>query len=161
MTTENAQQLDIGRANQLAEELADSVWLATAEWGDFARSSIGLPLTQAVDAIGLQLVLSLGRKSAKEHIQYISNARKYLTPASYWLQRAAKRGLMDPEKAQVLRGQMTALAKLLDQHAHSVMKNKKSSQPEPRPDGQGQVSNENEEGLKATATAESEASVAH
>ncbi len=121
MTTENAQQQNITQANQLAEALADNLWVTTAEWGEFAKSSVALPLTQAVDGIGLQLVMSLGRKSMKEHMQYISNARKLLTPASYWLQRATKRGLIDAEQAQAMRAQMEALAKRLDQHAHSVM----------------------------------------
>ncbi len=129
MTTEkNEQQQNITQANQLAEALADSAWQMTAEWGEFAKSSIGLPLTQALDGIGLQLVMSLGRKSIKEHMQFISNARKYLTPASYWLQRAAKRGLVDTEQAQAMREQMAALAKRLDQHAHSILQSSNEAQ---------------------------------
>ncbi len=134
MTTEenasqqSVQQQNITQANQLAEALADNTWQMTAEWGEFAKSSIGLPLMQAVDGIGLQLVMSLGRKSMKEHMQFISNARKHLTPASYWLQRAAKRGLVDAEQAQAMREQMTALAKRLDQHAHSILQSNSEAQ---------------------------------
>lgn len=120
MTTDNEQQ-HISQANQLAEALADRAWKATAEWGEFAKSTVGLPLIQSVDGIGLQLAMSLGRKSVKEHMQYISLARKSLTPASYWLQRAAKRGLVDGEEAQSIRAQMHELVGALDKHAHLVM----------------------------------------
>lgn len=129
MAMNNEQQQNITKANQLACALADGLWELTAEWGEYAKSSVGLPLIHAVDTIGLQLIMSLGRKSINEHIQHISQARKSLTPASYWLQRAAKRGLVDPEEAQKMNAQMAELARRLDQHAHVVLQagNEKST----------------------------------
>ena len=107
--------------NQMAEQLADSLWKTTAEWGEFAKSSIALPLMRAVDAIGLQLAMSLGRKQVKEHMQHVGNARKSLTPASYWLQRAIQRGLIDQAQAEHFQAQMKTLAKRLDEHAQTVV----------------------------------------
>jgi len=121
MTMENERQQHITAANRQAEQLADRLWTLTAEWGEFAKSSIGLPLTQAADAIGLNLLMSLGHKSVQEHMQYIAHARKRLAPASYWLQRAVKRGLVDPADAQKINAQMTELARRLDQYAQSVL----------------------------------------
>ena len=108
--------------NQKAERLADSLWQLTSEWGDFARSSVGLPLMQAVDSVSVQLALSLGRKPVKEHMQHVSHARRNLTPASYWLQRATIRGLIDQAQAKALVEQMTDLARHLDQHAGNIVK---------------------------------------
>lgn len=99
--------------NQIADQLADTVWKITEQWGEFSRSSVGLPLTRAVDGIGLQLAMSLGRKPVNEHLQHTSNARKHLTPASYWLQRAAARGLIGQEPFRQLADQMADLAKRL------------------------------------------------
>ena len=120
MTEINTQQQGIN-PNHIADQLADTIWKTTAEWGEFAKSSVGLPLTRAVDGIGMQLAMSLGRKSVKEHLQHVSNARKNLTPASYWLQRATTRGLIDQVKAKELVEQMARLAKHLDQHAQTVV----------------------------------------
>jgi len=121
MSKENERQQHITAANQQAEALADRLWTLTAEWGEFAKSSIGLPLTQGVDAIGLNLLMSLGHKSVQEHMQYISHARKRLVPASYWLQRAVKRGLVDAADAQKINTQITELARHLDQYVQLVL----------------------------------------
>ncbi len=121
MTKENERQQHITAANQQAEALADRLWTLTAEWGEFAKSGIGLPLIQAVDAIGLNLLMSLGHKSVQEHMQYISHARKRLAPASYWLQRAVKRGLVDSVDAQKINTQITELARHLDQYVQLVL----------------------------------------
>jgi four helix bundle protein len=121
MTDSNTQQLDVN-PNQLAEQLADTVWKMTAEWGEFAKTSVGLPLTRSIDGIGMQLAMSLGRKSIKEHLQHVTNARKNLTPASYWLQRAVTRGLIGEDQSRQLINQMAQLAKHLDQHAQTVVK---------------------------------------
>ena len=69
----------------------------------------------------MQLAMSLGRNSVKEHLGRISSARKGLTPASYWLQRAMKRGLVTEEQAEGLRAQLVALANRLDEHAQTVV----------------------------------------
>jgi four helix bundle protein len=122
MSENNTQQQSTVNPNQIADQLADTLWKLTAEWGEFAKSSVGLPLTRAVDGIGMQLAMSLGRKSVKEHLQHVANARKNLTPASYWLQRANMRGLIEQDKAKELAEQMAQLAKHLDQHAQTVMK---------------------------------------
>ena len=119
MTDKNNQQKT---PNQIADQLADSIWKITAEWDDFAKSSVGVPLGHAVDSVGLHLAMSLGQKSVKEHLQHIANARKNLTPASYWLQRALSRGLIEQDKAKQLAEQMEYLAKRLDQHAQTVIK---------------------------------------
>jgi len=122
MTELNAQQQqNNNNPNQIADQLADTIWKTTAEWGEFAKSSVGLPLTRAVDGIGVQLAMSLGRKSVKEHLQHVSNARKNLTPASYWLQRAGNRGLIEQDQIKQLAEQMAQLAKHLDQHAQTVV----------------------------------------
>jgi len=121
MSETNNQSQNNVNPNKMADQLADAIWKTTAEWGEFAKSSVGLPLTRAVDGIGMQLAMSLGRKSVKEHLQHVSNARKGLTPASYWLQRAGNRGLVDQETVKQLAEQMAQLAKYLDQHAQTVV----------------------------------------
>ena len=121
--------------NEMAEQLADSIWRLTADWGDFAKSSIGLPLTRSVDGVALQLAMSLGRNSVKDHLGRISSARKGLTPASYWLQRATKRGLLAEEQAERIRAQMLALANRLEEHAQAVVQatNKKIAEQKQQP----------------------------
>jgi len=121
MSESNTQQQSNNTPNQIADQLADTIWKTTAEWGEFAKSSVGLPLTRSVDGIGMQLAMSLGRKSVKEHLQHVSNARKNLTPASYWLQRAGNRGLIKQDQVKQLAEQMAQLAKHLDQHAKTVV----------------------------------------
>lgn len=151
MTESNTQQKG-STPNQMADQLADTVWKIKEEWGEFARSSVGLPPTRAVDGIGLQLAISLGRKPVKKHLQHISNARKHLTPASYWLQRATARGLIGQEPFR----QLADLAKRLDQHAQTVVEatNEKIAE-------QQQNQKETKETETASAEAITEQMVAH
>ncbi len=151
--TEVITQQENNNPNQLADQLADSLWKITAEWGEFAKSSVGLPLTRAVDGIGIQLAMSLGRKAVKEHLQHVTNARKNLTPASYWLQRAASRGLIDQDQNKELVEQMAQLAKHLDQHVQTVVQatNEKIAEQEEK-QKDTQLNTEVGEASKQTAT---------
>jgi len=106
---------------QITEQLADSLWLITETWNDFARATVAVPLTRAMDDIGLQLRLTLGRTPIKQHLQHIENALRALIPVEYYLQRAHRRGLIEAGQAEQLRSQMINLAQRLDQHRVTIV----------------------------------------
>jgi 23S rRNA-intervening sequence protein len=106
---------------QIAEQLADKLWRLTEAWNDFARTTVAVPLTRAMDDIGLQLRFTLGRTPVKQHLQHIENARGYLISADYYLQRAHKRGLMESTHVDQLRGGMIELARRLERHSQAIV----------------------------------------
>jgi len=105
-----------------AEQLGNLLWASVSEWGEFAQSSIGLPLIRAMDDVGLQLVMCMGRKTVKEHLQCIEEVRRGLTPVSYWLQRAIKRGLILQDKAEGLQARLVELVRHLDEQCKAVVR---------------------------------------
>ncbi len=106
---------------QIAEHLADSLWRMTETWNDFAKTTMAIPLIHAMDEVGLQLRLTLGRTPIKQHLQYIENARRALVPVDYYLQRAHQRGSIETVHAEQLRSRMIELAQRLDQHRLSII----------------------------------------
>ncbi len=120
--------------NQLTEQLTDAIWRITETWNEYAKAVIATPLMRAVDDIGLQLALTQGRSTVRQHLQHISNARKALVPANYYLQRATLRGLIEPDKAEQLHAQMTTLARRLDMHSQAIVQatNKRISEQKPQ-----------------------------
>lgn len=143
---------------QLADQLIEALWTMTESWNDHAKHVIGLPLMHAADQIGLQLALTQGRTTVKQHLQHIANARKALAPMDYYLQRAAKRGLVESAQAESLRTQMIALAQRLDQHAKGIVQATNQKIAEQK---QQQEKKAKAEQSKSTVEFETESSVAH
>jgi hypothetical protein len=143
---------------QIADQLADTLWSLTEHWNDHAKHVIGLPLMHTIDHIGLQLALTQGRTTVKQHLQHIANARKGLAPMDYYLQRAAKRGLIDAAQVESLRAQMIALAQRLDQHAKGIVQATNQKIAEQK---QQQEKKAKAEQAKSSIEFETESSIAH
>lgn len=137
---------------QPAEQLADALWRIAEGWNDFARTSLAVPLMRALDDVGLQLALTRGRTTVKQYLQYIANARKGIVPVDFYLQRAAKRGVLEPAQAEQFRAQLIALAQMLDQHAQSIVQatNKKIAEQKQQPVKQTKPAQKKEEAVTAT-----------
>lgn len=138
--------------SQPAEQLADALWRIAEGWNDFARTSIAVPLMRALDGIGLQLALTRGRTTVKQYLQYIANARKGIVPVDFYLQRAARRGVLEPAQAEQFRAQLIALTQVLDQHAQSIVQatNKKIAEQKQQPVKQTKPAQKKEEAVTAT-----------
>lgn len=105
---------------QAAEQLADRLWQTTVTWNDFAKMTIGGHLIHAMDEVGVQLRLMLGRTVVSQHLQCIKTARRSLIPVDYYLQCAQRRGLVESADAEQLRNQLIQLAQNFDRHAQSI-----------------------------------------
>ena len=142
----------VNNPRRLAEQLADALWRIAEGWNDFARTSLAVPLMRALDGIGLQLALTRGRTTVKQYLQYIANAQKGIVPVDFYLQRAARRGVLEPAQAEQFRAQLIALAQVLDQHAQSIVQatNKKIAEQKQQPVKQTKPAQKKEEAVTAT-----------
>lgn len=107
---------------QIVEHVANTLWRITETWNDYAKFAIAIPLMQALDGVGLQLAHTRGRTTVKQHLQYISNARKTLVSADYYLGRAIQRGLVELSLGGQLHAQMINLAQRIDQHSQAIVR---------------------------------------
>lgn len=156
--TDATQKIQAPNSAQIVEQLADSLWNITEGWSDHAKQVIGYPLLHAIDSIGVQLAFTIGRTTVKQHLQHITNARKALIPVDYYLKRATKQGLIEQSQAEQIRVTMVDLAKQLDQHAKTIVRetNKKIAEQKQRQENQTKTKKQ-----EAAADSTTESNVTH
>jgi four helix bundle protein len=109
-----------------AETTADAIWKEIAKWDHFAKEVVGKQLARAADSVGANIAESFGRFHYGEKLQFLYYARGSLYESKYWLNRALKRQLMQPEQVQNYASQLTDLARQLNAFAGSIKAQRKN-----------------------------------
>ena len=63
------------RVYQLAENLADQVWLIVVKWNVFARDTVGKQLVKAADSVGANIAEGSGRGTFVDNRRFVRIAR--------------------------------------------------------------------------------------
>lgn len=116
---ESFEDLDVYR---LAEDLGDRVWHIVIKWSRFAQNALGYQLVKAADSIGANIAEGFGRFHFAENRQFSRIARGSLYETRHWLRRAYKRGLLEEEAVNELRGLLEELAPRLNAYIKSIGK---------------------------------------
>src|SRR5262245_13019218 len=87
---------------QLADELADKVWVFVRRWSNFAQDTLGKQFVRAADSIGLNLAEGYGRGSYTDNKRHVYVARGSLNETIACVTRAKNRGLLTPVEAEDL-----------------------------------------------------------
>jgi four helix bundle protein len=94
-----------------ARSLAALLNSAVADWGSFARWSLGIQLVRAADSIGANIAEAHGRATLADQRRLLHIARGSLLEAEHWIDVAHERDLLD---AAALEPKVVELAKLLN-----------------------------------------------
>lgn len=121
-----ATRLEDLRVLRVAEEIADGLWQVVAGWDIFERDVVGKQLARAADSVGANIAESYGRFHYGEKLQFLYYARGSLFESKYWVNRAKKRGLLEPSIAQKYAEQLDVLARQLNGFANSLKKHRSS-----------------------------------
>lgn len=105
---------------QLAEELADEIWVIVGEWNLFAKDTIGKQIVRSVDSIGANIAEGTGRGSFKDNKRFVKIARGSLNETQHWLRRAYKRRLLTGEQIDKLKPLLDELAPRLNAYLKSI-----------------------------------------
>lgn len=116
------------RVFQMAEKLADEVWVQAEKWEWFAKDTVGKQLVRAVDSVGANIAEAFGRFHYGEKLRFLYYARGSLYETKYWLNRAKARQLMPVDTIQNLIEQVTQLAVQINNFINSTKKQKHNSQ---------------------------------
>jgi len=108
------------RVYQLAEKLADAIWVRVIAWPAFARATVGEQLVDAVDSIGANISEGTGRGSYRENRRFIRIARGSLYETKHFLRRAFRRRLMTTEQTQIIAPMIEELAPSLNAYLNSI-----------------------------------------
>ena len=99
---------------QLAETLADDVWVIVIAWDAFARDTVGKQIVKAADSIGANIAEGTGRGSYQDNRRFVRIARGSLYETRHWLRRAYKRKLLSDEQIRKLKPIIQDLAPKLN-----------------------------------------------
>jgi four helix bundle protein len=105
---------------QLAERLADEIWNIVGNWEDFAKDTVGKQIVRSVDSIGANIAEGSGRYNFQENRRFIRIARGSLNETRYWLKRAYKRHLLNPEQVDKLKPIIDELSPKLNAYLNSI-----------------------------------------
>ena len=108
------------RVYQLAEQLADRIWLIVIKWNWFAMSTVGGQIVRAADGIGSNIAEGSGRGSLQDNRRFIKIARGSLYETKHWLRRAYKRRLLTDSEVEELRPLIGELSPKLNAYLRSV-----------------------------------------
>jgi four helix bundle protein len=105
---------------QLAEKLADRIWMIVLNWDWFARNTVGGQIVRAADGIGSNIAEGSGRGSLQDNRRFIKIARGCLYETKHWLRRAYKRRLLTNSEVEELKPLIAELSPKLNAYFRSV-----------------------------------------
>ena len=95
-------------------EVADWIWDEVVRWDHLGRDTVGKQLVRAADSVGANLVEGDGRYSDADALHFFIIARASARETRYWLERAAKRGLLKPTEANERIDRIKSASRLLN-----------------------------------------------
>jgi four helix bundle protein len=133
MTTKRFQDLTV---YQVAEQLADELWMIMRGWDAVAQNTVGQQMVRAADSIGANIAEGTGRKSFKDNRRFVRIARGSLYETQHWLRRAFTRKLLTPDQVTKIQPLVERLGPLLNGYLRSIG-TVESKQPPPNDEGRG------------------------
>jgi four helix bundle protein len=108
------------RVYQLAEELAETLWLIVRHWDRFASDTIGKQLIRAADSVGANIAEGFGRGTFNDNRRFVRIARGSLYEARHWLRQAFRRNLLSPSEVEQLKSIVDKLGPQLNAYLKSI-----------------------------------------
>jgi four helix bundle protein len=103
-----------------AMRLAEIVWEWVGKWDFFAKDTTGKQFVRAIDSIAANISEGHGRFHFKENQKFCYYARGSLAETQTWLEKSARRELVDAETARQLYRDLEALRKRLNAYIKSI-----------------------------------------
>jgi len=103
-----------------AMRLGEVVWGIVIQWDFLAKDTVGKQLIRAADSIAANLAEGHGRFHFKENQKFCYYSRGSLTETQTWIEKAARRELIDSEMARQLYRELEDLRKRLNAYIKSI-----------------------------------------
>jgi four helix bundle protein len=108
------------RVYQLAEKLADQIWMVVRKWDYFAKATVGQQMVDAADGIGSNIAEGTGRGSLQDNRRFVKIARGSLYETKHWLRRAYRRKLLTEQEVSELKPLINELLPTLNAYFRSL-----------------------------------------
>src|ERR1035437_1337643 len=103
-----------------AMEIGEEVWSMVAHWDFFAKDTIGKQIVRASDSVAANLSEGYGRFHFKENQKFCYYSRGSAEETQTWLEKAARRDLVERETARSLYDRIETLKKRINAYIHSI-----------------------------------------
>jgi four helix bundle protein len=110
------------RVYQLAEDLADRIWMLVRRWDMLARETLGKQIIRSSDSIGANIAEGCGRGTYQDNRRFVRMARGSLYETRHWLRRAFRRELLSPDEVNELKPIVNELSPKLNAYLASIGK---------------------------------------
>jgi len=107
----------------IADEIGDLIWNAVKNWNSFLKDTIGKQLVNAADSISANLAEGYGRYTIPERIRFCYFSRGSLCESINWIQKADRRGLIEPILAKKIIGDLNTLSIKINKYIRSLRSN--------------------------------------
>ena len=101
-------------------EIGEEVWAIVLGWDFFAKDTLGKQIVRSADSIAANLAEGYGRFHFKENQKFCYYSRGSAEETQTWLEKAARRNLVERESARVLYDRLETYKKRLNAYIRSI-----------------------------------------
>jgi four helix bundle protein len=109
---------------QLAEKLANQIWMIVNNWDYFAKDTVGKQLIRSADSIGANIAEGNGRYNIQDNLRFVKIAKGSLYETIHWLRLTCFRKLITDEQIQNIKPIIDELSPKLSAYLNSLSKQK-------------------------------------
>jgi four helix bundle protein len=110
-----------------AMEVGEEIWSMVTNWDFFAKDTVGKQIVRAADSVAANLAEGYGRFHFKENQKFCYYSRGSAEETQTWLEKAARRNLVERESARTLYDRIETLKKRINAYIHSIGRDASSS----------------------------------
>jgi len=110
-----------------AMEIGEEIWSIVTNWDFFAKDTIGKQIVRAADSVAANLAEGYGRFHFKENQKFCYYSRGSAEETQTWLEKAARRNLVERESARSIYDRIETLKKRINAYIHSIGRDASSS----------------------------------
>jgi four helix bundle protein len=103
-----------------AMEIGEEIWLIVLGWDFFAKDTIGKQVVRSADSIAANLSEGYGRFHFKENQKFCYYSRGSAEETQTWIEKAARRNLVERETARLLYDRLETYKKRLNAYIRTI-----------------------------------------
>jgi four helix bundle protein len=103
-----------------AMDIGEEIWSIVLGWDFFARDTIGKQVVRSADSIAANLSEGYGRFHFKENQNFCYYSRRSAEETQTWIEKAARRNLVEREAARILYDRVETYKKRLNAYIRTI-----------------------------------------
>ena len=103
-----------------AMDIGEEIWNVVHGWDFFAKDTVGKQMVRSADSIAANLAEGYGRYHFKENQKFCYYSRGSAEETQTWIEKSARRGLMERDSARSLYDRIETYKKRLNSYIRTI-----------------------------------------